>query len=39
MTLVEVPTLLVEERADENGLQRARSALGALPGDADLTPS
>jgi hypothetical protein len=38
MTLVEVPTLLVEERADENGLQRARSALGALPGDADLTP-
>jgi hypothetical protein len=38
LTLVEVPTLLVEERADENGLQRARSALGALPGDADLTP-
>jgi putative phosphoribosyl transferase len=37
LALVEAPTLLVEGGSDEADLQRARTALGILPGDADLT--
>ncbi len=37
LQLVEAPVLLIEDNADASGLQRARSALGVLAGDADVT--